>query len=123
MDYSRSRGLEEEETTRAIIGAFFELFNKLGSGFLESVYAAGMTKLLRGRGLSVQRELPVEVYLDGEVIALQRIDMLVNSKVIVELKSGDNLTVSARHQLANYLRATRIEVGLLLHFGVRPTFD
>jgi GxxExxY protein len=122
MGIRRAGGLAEEEVTRIIIGVFFELFNKLGAGFLEGVYAAGMAKLLRARGLTVERETAVQVFLDGEPIALQRLDMLVNGRVVVEIKAGDRLAIASRHQLANYLRAARKEVGLLLHFGVRPTF-
>lgn len=114
--------LVHEPITRAIIGAFYYVFNKLGSGLLESVYAAALTKVLRARGHLVEREVPVEVWFEGEPIARQRIDLLVDRKVIVEIKSGDRLSTAARLQLANYLSATGIEVGLLLHFGPRPMF-
>ena len=114
--------LVHEQTTRSIIGAFYYVFNCLGVGFLESVYAAALTKVLRSRGHVVQREVAVEVWFEDEVIARQRIDLLVDGKVIVEMKAGDRLTTSARLQLANYLSATGIEVGLLLHFGPKPMF-
>jgi GxxExxY protein len=114
--------LLHEPITRSSIGAFYYVFNKLGSGLLESVYAAALTKVLRARGHIVEREVPVEVWFEGEPIARQRIDLLVDRKVIVEIKSGDRLSTSARLQLANYLSATGIEVGLLLHFGPRPMF-
>jgi GxxExxY protein len=122
MRVRRRGGLAEEKLTRSIIGAFFEVFNKLGSGFLESVYAAALTKVLRARGHRVDREVPVRVWYDGEAIAVQRLDMVVDGKVIVEIKAGELLSITARHQLANYLKATKLEVGLLLHFGVRPAF-
>jgi GxxExxY protein len=89
---------------------------------LESVYSAALTKVLRDRGHKVDREVPIRVWFEGEPIALQRIDMLVDSKVIVEIKCGDKLPVAAREQLFNYLRASDMEVGLLLHFGQRPEF-
>lgn len=108
--------------TRSIIGAFYDVFNYLGVGFLESVYAAALTKVLRSRGHLVQREVAVDVWYEDEVIARQRVDMLVDGKVIVEMKAGDRLTTSARLQLANYLSATGIEVGLLLYFGPKPMF-
>jgi GxxExxY protein len=114
--------LVHEETTRSIIGAFYYVFNYLGSGFLESVYAAAMTKVLRARGHVVHREVLVDVWFEDEVIARQRIDMLVDEKVVVENKAGDRLSTGSRIQLGNYLSATGFEVGLLLHFGVRPTF-
>lgn len=113
--------LVHQEITRSVISAFFYVYNKLHHGFLESVYSAALTKALRQRGHTVEREVPVRVWFDGEAIALQRIDMLVDQKVIVEIKSGDRLAVAAREQLFNYLRATNLEVGLLLHFGPKPT--
>lgn len=118
----KKRELVHQETTSSIIGAFYYAFNRLGIGFLESVYAAALTKVLRSRGHTVQREVPVDVWFEDEVIARQRIDMLVDGKVIVEMKAGDRLTTTARLQLANYLSATGIEVGLLLHFGPKPMF-
>lgn len=108
--------------TQSIIGAFYYVFNYLGAGFLESVYGSALTKVLRARGHRVEREAPVKVWFEGEVIALQRMDMVVDGKVIVEIKSGDRLSTAARIQLGNYLTATGIEVGLLLHFGPRPMF-
>src|SRR5688572_18595160 len=117
-----TRELVHESVTRSIIGSFFHVFNYLGAGFLESVYASALTKVLRARGHRVEREAAVRVWFEEEVIALQRIDMVVDDKVIVEIKSGDRLSTAARIQLGNYLTATGIEVGLLLHFGPRPMF-
>lgn len=119
---NEKKELVHEAITRSIIGAFYDVFNYLGVGFLESVYAAALTKVLRSRGHLVQREVAVDVWYEDEVIARQRVDMLVDGKVIVEVKAGDRLTTSARLQLANYLSATGIEVGLLLHFGPKPMF-
>lgn len=118
---ARQVDLVHEDITRSIIGGFFYVFNKLRSGFLESVYAAALTKVLRDRGHIVEREVAVRVWFEGEAIALQRVDMLVDRKVIVEIKAGDRLAVAAREQLFNYLRATGLEVGLLLHFGPKPS--
>src|SRR5688500_17426469 len=105
--------LVHEETTRSIIGAFYYVFNYLGAGFLESVYAAALTKVLRARGHLVQREVLVDVWFEDEVIARQRIDMLMDAKVVVENKAGDRLSTGSRIQLGNYLSATGIEVGIL----------
>ena len=113
--------LVHEDVTKSIIGAFFIVFNKLRFGFLESVYAAALTKVLRDRGHTVEREVRVRIWFEGESIAIQRLDMLVDRKVVVEIKSGDRLAITAREQLSNYLRATGLEVGLLLHFGPKPT--
>jgi GxxExxY protein len=114
--------LVHEDVTGSIIGAFYYVYNYLGFGFLESVYAAALTKVLRARGHLVEREVAVEVWFEDEVIARQRLDMLVDKKVVVELKAADRLTPAARLKLANYLVATGIEVGLVLHFGPKPTF-
>lgn len=110
----------EAERTRSIIGAFFVAYNKLGSGFLESVYAAALAKELAKKGHHVQRELPVQVIYDNEPIAFQRLDFVVDGVVVLELKSCANLPPRATRQLHNYLRATNLSVGLLLHFGERP---
>ncbi len=115
-------GTLHEHITRAIIGAFFELHRELGYGFLESVYSAGMQQLLRERGLKVAREVMVPVYLRGRAIAGQRIDMLVEDCVVVENKSTLKLAQATFRQLLSYLTSTRLEVGLILHFGEEPKF-
>ena len=107
----------EKELTRAIIGAFFLVYNKLGYGFLESVYAGALESVLTKAGHCVAREVRVPIYFDDEIIAHQRIDMIVDGKVIVELKATELLARIAEPQLLNYLRATNLEVGLLLHFA------
>ena len=110
----------EAERTRSIIGAFFRTYNKLGSGFLESVYAAALERELLRQGHLVQREVPVQVLYDGEPLAFQRLDFLVDQLVVLELKSCAHLAPRATRQLHNYLRATHLRVGLLLHFGEKP---
>src|SRR3954470_21465578 len=107
---AHSEGLLQEETTRQIIGAFFEVYNKLGPGFLESVYAAAMEHALRKRGLKVEREVWVVVYMDGVPIARQRMDMIVEDVVIVENKAKPYFPQGAADQLRDYLKATRLEV-------------
>jgi GxxExxY protein len=114
--------LAEEAITRSIIGAFYEVYNILRFGFSESVYQAALERELIARGHIVAREVSVRVYYKGEAIAWQRVDMLVDNKVIVETKSTFLLSPTARPQLQNYLRATNLSVGLLLHFGPRAEF-
>lgn len=109
--------LIEEELTEAVIGVFYDVYNSLGYGFLEHVYMLAMERVLAQRGHSVAREYPAPVYLKGEVLCTYRIDMVVDEKVIVEIKSTEQLHSSATRQLRNYLKATEIEVGLLFHFG------
>jgi GxxExxY protein len=109
--------------TRAIIGEFFYVYNKLGFGYLESVYAAGLAHRLERSGFCVEREFPVAVQLDGAVIAHHRLDFVVNKAVVIEIKSTATLHPVFRRQLHNYLRSTSLEIGLLLHFGHDPKFQ
>lgn len=110
------------ELTHSVIGSFFEVYYTLGFGFLEHVYIASLTRELHSRGHDVGREVTVPVFYKGEEVARQRLDMVVDSKLIVETKSTTVLHEGAVRQVANYLRATNIEVGLLLHFGPHPRF-
>ena len=114
--------LVEEELTHSVIGAFYEVYNTLGFGFLESVYKAALERELMSRGHSVVREMSIRVTYRGDEIAFQRLDMLVDDKVIIEIKSTFDLHKAHQRQLYNYLRAARKEVGLLLHFGPEPEF-
>lgn len=110
------------EVTQAIIDAFFAVYNKLGFGFLENVYCGALILELRRRGHSVAREVLVPVFYDGVVVARYRMDLVVDDCVVVEVKSTEVLNPNDQRQLLNYLRATPLEVGLLLHFGPRPKF-
>jgi GxxExxY protein len=116
-------GLLEEATTRAIIGAFYEVYNALGYGFLEHVYVRALERELNTRGLRVGREVAVLINYKGEPLTTQRLDILVNERVVVEVKSGPELPKGAKRQVYSYLRATNLEVGLLLHFGLEARFD
>jgi GxxExxY protein len=115
-------GLIEKGLTGSIIEAFFEVYNVLGHGYLEEIYAKALERELMSRGHMVTREVSVRVVYKGQLVGLQRIDMLVDDKVLVEAKSTFELPVTAQRQVLNYLRATSIEVGLLLHFGPEPRF-
>jgi GxxExxY protein len=122
---ARDEGLLHEKITRTIIGAFFEVYNKLGPGYLESVYAAAMERALKRRGLNVEREVRVLVYLDDEdddPIARQRMDMVVEDVILVENKAKKQFPHGAKDQLISYLTATPLEVGLILNFGLVPEF-
>ena len=112
----------DEARLRSIIGAFYEAYNHLGFGYLESVYAAAIERELSRSGHTVQREVGVLVYYKGEPLLKQRIDLLVDSVTVVELKATENLPPFATRQLYNYLRATDLQDGLLLHFGKKPRF-
>jgi GxxExxY protein len=114
--------LFEEALTRRIIGAFYDVYNALGYGFLESVYANALAYEIVARGLHVVREASAEVRYKDEVVGMFRADLLVESRVVVELKASRKIDDSHYNQLLNYLRATDLEVGLLLHFGPRASF-
>ncbi len=116
-------GLIEGELSRSVIGAFFEVYNEMGYGFTEELHARGMQVELLSRGLNLAREVRVPVRLRGLILGEQRLDMVVEDKLIVEIKSTENLPRTARRQLYNYLRCTDLEVGLLLHFGPNPWFQ
>jgi GxxExxY protein len=110
-------------TTRAIIGAFFRVHKELGHGFIEARYAAALERELRETGHHVAREYATRVYYKGQEIGFHRLDMVVDLIVVVEIKSSPILPPFARKQLRNYLRATNLEVGLLLHFGRTATYE
>jgi GxxExxY protein len=114
--------LPERETTNEVIGAFFEVYNALGFGFLEHVYTMALERVLIGRGRMVGREVSVPVWFQGEILTSQRIDLIVDERVVVEVKSSHVLPPTAQRQTLNYLRATRLEVALVLHFGPKPRF-
>ena len=114
--------LIEGALTRSIIGAFHEVYNTLDFGFLEHIYKEALAKELRDRGHRVDREVRVVVYYMGDPIAVQIIDMIVDGKVVVEVKASADVRASWGRQLQNYLRATDLEVGLLLHFGLEAKF-
>ena len=108
--------------TRSIIGAFYEVYNTLGFGFFEHVYSKAMEFELKARGHNVGREVWVPVYYKGSKLTRQRMDMVVDDKVIVENKSTVKIPESTPRQITSYLHATPIEVGLILHFGLEPRF-
>jgi GxxExxY protein len=114
--------LLEGGLTRSIIGAFYDVYNALDFGFFEHIYKAALEKELRALGHRVEREVRVVVRYKGDPIAVQIIDMIVDDKVVVEAKSKADVHPAWGRQLHNYLRATDLEVGLLLHFGLEAKF-
>jgi len=114
--------LKHHEITRSVIGSFYQVYKELGQGFLEAVYVEALSLALRAEGLSVSREMPIKVYFRGHVIGRFRADVVVNGKVLIEVKALPRLEPMHGAQILNYLRATALEVGLLLNFGRRPQF-
>ncbi len=117
-----SRGLIHSELTEKIIGLFYEVYNELGHGFLESVYEQALSIAFAEREMFFQRQVAVPVWFRGHQVGDFRADLLVQDRVIVELKAGRTIEAAWEKQLLNYLRATQIEVGLLLNFGPAPQF-
>ena len=108
------------ELTDCILSVFYDVYNELGFGFLESVYGKAMTIALTSSGLAVATECPVSVWFRDQQIADFRADLVVNQLVLVELKAVRSLEPSHEAQTLNYLRATDLEVALLLNFGPKP---
>jgi GxxExxY protein len=112
--------VKEKALTEEIISAFYAAYNKLGYGFLEKVYENAMIIELQNQGIAAVQQAPIKVLYDGKVIGEYYADLLVDGKVIVEIKAAKNLAFENEAQLLNYLKATDIEVGLLLNFGPEP---
>ena len=110
------------ELTQKIIGVFYEVYNELGTGFLESVYQKSLALALETAGLAVCSRVDIPVWFRGHQVGHFEGDLLVEKCVLLELKATRALDSSHQAQLLNYLRATEIEVGLLLNFGPRPEF-
>jgi GxxExxY protein len=115
--------LLHEELTDAVIGAFFKVYNTLGYGFLEYLYSLALEYELVARGHRVAREVAVTVMYESIELGKQRLDMIVDDVLVVECKATPRLAEFAERQIYNYLRATKLEVGLLLHFGPQPRFE
>ena len=111
--------MKHEEITKAVIGCAFEVINELGAGFLESVYENALLLALQQKGLSAVTQSPVKVMFRGLCVGDFYTDILVEEKVIVELKAVKEITPEHKAQVINYLNATGLEVGLLINFG-RP---
>ncbi len=112
----------EKDLSALIIAAFYEVYNALGFGFLESVYAKALEIALRRRGLRVEREVACEIYFMGEKVGLHRADILVEGRIVIEVKASQNLADFSKRQLLNYVSAFGLRLGILLHFGPRPSF-
>ncbi len=115
--------LERDALTYKILGCFFLVYRELGFGFLESVYQEAMRVALRREGLSVMSEVSLPIFFLGERVGVYRADMIVDRKVLLEIKAAAALDRVHRSQILNYLKATDIERGLLLNFGPKLQFE
>lgn len=109
--------MADEELTKKVIGCAFKVHNSLGSGFLEKVYENALRIELSRAGLRVEQQIPIQVYYQGEVIGDFVSDLLVEKRLVVELKAIEKLTKLHEAQLVNYLTATGLDIGLLINFG------
>ena len=109
-----------KDLTSEIIKCFYEVYNKLGYGFLEKVYEKSLEIELKKNGFQVERQKPINVYYDKHLVGDYFADLLVENTIIVELKAAEAVCEEHENQLINYLKATDIEVGLLLNFGKKP---
>lgn len=108
------------EITDLIIKSFYTVYNKLGFGFLEKVYENSLLIELKKNGLNAQKQVPIKVHYDNYEVGEYFADIIVNDVIIIELKAAESLCEEHEIQLVNYLKATDIEVGLLLNFGKTP---
>ena len=115
--------LKHKDITDKILHAFFKIvYPELGYGFLERVYENALVIALTALGLKAKQQVRIDVYFQNQVVGEYFADLLVEDKVIVELKAVSRLLMEHEAQLLNYLRATPYEVGLLLNFGPKPDF-
>ena len=112
--------LVHEELTKTIIGAFYDVYNKLGYGFLEGVYENALMIELEKINLKAEQQVPIKIFYDKKNVGNFYADILVENSVILELKAVSDLTSSHEAQLLNYLKGSGLEVGLLLNFGPSP---
>lgn len=111
-----------QDLTERILKAYFNVYNTLGYGFLEKVYENAMIIELRRQHLTCTRQQLIKVYYQQTEVGSYFADLVVNGAVIIELKAAEGLAVEYERQLLNYLKATQMEVGLLLNFGKKPEF-
>jgi GxxExxY protein len=112
-----NQNFKHADITALIIKAYYTVYNKLGYGFLEKVYENAMVIELRKKGFEIKQQHPIKVFYDNLEVGSYYADLIVNNSVIIELKAAEAICEEHEAQITNYLRATDIEVGLLLNFG------
>ena len=120
FQYISTENYKHSEITEQIIKAFYTVYNKLGYGFLEKVYEKAIYFELQKFELKIRAQQPIKVFYEEEEVGVYYADLVVNDCVIVELKAAESLALEHEAQLINYLKATDVEVGLLLNFGKKP---
>jgi GxxExxY protein len=111
-----------QEKTSLILKCYYKVYNTLGFGFLEKVYENALFLEMTNMGMNCRKQVPINVFYNGEEVGNYFADIIVDDDIIIELKAAESLCEEHDHQLINYLKATNIEVGLLLNFGLKPEF-
>src|SRR5579864_606307 len=119
---SKGDGRKHWDLCHNIIEVFYAVYNELGYGFLENVYEEAIDIALREAGFTVSRQVETPIWFRARKIGDYKADLVVNNKVLIELKAARAIDSSHEAQTLNYLRATEFEVALLLNFGPRPSF-
>ncbi len=114
--------LLHKDLTDSILKAYFDVYNELGYGFLEKIYQNSLYLELESRGFKVEAQKQIQVFYKNTEVGEYYADLIVNDLIILELKATEFIIQEHEWQLLNYLRATNIEVGLLLNFGTKPEF-
>ena len=114
--------LLEENSTSKIIGAFYNVYNTLGYGFLEKVYERALVTELEENGFRAECQEPIKVHYNGKPVGNYFADIVVDEKVVLEIKAAAKISKAHETQLINYLKATQIEIGFVLNFGPEPAF-
>lgn len=112
--------LSDDQLTYEVIGGFRRVYNHYGFGLLESAYSAALVHVWRSKGLAVEREVPVPLYFEATMIAHYRVDLIVEGRLLVEVKACRTLKSDHIKQVFHYLKLTDIELALLLNFGDAP---
>ena len=122
MDTDKSGKLLDKALTKRVIAAFYGVYNELGYGFLESVYENALVIALHEADLEVTQQAPLMVHFRDRVVGQFRVDLLVEKRLILEIKAVSQLIDAHEVQLVNYLKCSGVPIGLLLNFGPRPQF-
>ena len=112
----------EQKLSNQVIQCYFKVYNTLGYGFLEKVYENALYLELLNNGISCKRQSPIKVFYREVIVGEYFADIIVEDRIILELKAAESLALEHEYQLINYLKATKIELGILLNFGREPKF-
>ena len=116
------KAILDSDLSQQVIGAFYSVYNELGYGFLEGIYENAMAIALQELGLRVERQVPWGVAFRGQIVGEYRTDLIVDQRLILEIKAGSGISPAHEAQLLNYLKVTGLQSGLVLNFGPKAEF-